>query len=73
MTEVRATAMATKISTELGISRTAAFDAVLSVALELEITGTRYSEKQASEIELIVIRDAKAGELPTFQRRAIGE
>lgn len=72
MSEVRATQMAASLSGALNITKAAAFDAVLSVATELKIGGTRYTAKQASEIEAIVARDAKGGALPTITRQLIG-
>jgi hypothetical protein len=72
MNEVKATTMATEIAKQHNITRAAAFDMVLAVAVELEIKGTRFTAKQAAEIEAAISRSAQAGDTITLNRPTIG-
>ena len=73
MNEVRATKMATEIAVQHNLTREAAFDLILATARELEIAGTRFSEKAAAEIEAVIARDIKAGTPAILNRPTIGE
>lgn len=68
MSEVKATTLATEVAAQHGTTRQVAFDAILATATELEITGTRYTAKQAAEIEAILARTTT---LPTLTRHEI--
>jgi hypothetical protein len=65
METVRMTALATTAAQALGTTREAAFDAIVSVARELEIRGHVLTVKEADEIMLILQRSAA---LPTITR-----
>lgn len=66
--EIKGTALATTIASQHGVTRQVAFDAILATAVELEISGTRFTEKQAAEIEAILARSTT---LPTITRHEI--
>jgi hypothetical protein len=72
MTEIKATAMATEVAATLGVTRSAAFDTILATALDLKITGTRFTEKQAEAIKGVIANDAKNGATLTLTRQMIG-
>lgn len=72
MTEIKATAMATEVAAMLGMTRNAAFDTILATAIDLEISGTRFTEKQAEAIKGVIANDAKNGKVLTLTRPVIG-
>jgi hypothetical protein len=71
MLEVKATQMATTIAAHNTITRAAAFDMILATAVDLEIKGTRFTPKQAAEIEAIVAASIKLGTPITLNRPTI--
>ena len=73
MSEVKATKMATEVAAMLGITRSAAFDTILATAIDLEISGTRFTEKQAEAIKGVIANDAKNGAVLALTRPVIGE
>lgn len=68
---IKATAMATETAAAFGISRTQAFDMILAVAMDLGISGIKFTEKEASEVDVIVARELKAGNILTLTRVAV--
>lgn len=68
---IKATAMATTIAAGNDITKAQAFDMILAVATELEVSGTRFTEKEAAEIETIVARELRNGNVITLDRKAI--
>lgn len=70
--EIKATELATTIAGQHGITRNAAFDAILVTASELNLPYRRFTTKQAAEIEAIIARNIRDGVDMSITRKPVG-